>query len=245
MNIGVYGLGRFGAFWARLMAQKHDVVVYSRSSRPPLPEGVVHASPADLVLCDLLFLCVSISAMEPVVKELSGYTCGNCFVVDTCSVKLHPMNVMEQYLPPGVSYAGSHPMFGPDSAADGVAGLPAVISRGRCSPRQYAILKNILTEFGMKVHEMTAAEHDREAAFTQGVTHLVGRLLQGLDLKPSEIGTLGYNKLLEIIQQTCNDPRQLFVDLQRFNPHTADMRQAVKNSLHKILDSIDSPTREQ
>ena len=53
---------------------------------------------------------------------------------------------------------------------------------------------------------MTPDEHDREAAFTQGVAHYIGRVLSDLGVRRSPIGTVGYNKLLEIVEQTCNDP---------------------------------------
>ncbi len=70
---------------------------------------------------------------------------------------------------------------------------------------------------------MTPDEHDREAAFTQGVAHYIGRVLSDLGIQRSPIGTVGYNKLLEIVEQTCNDPWQLFLDLQRYNPaHARD-----------------------
>jgi prephenate dehydrogenase len=91
---------------------------------------------------------------------------------------------------------------------------------------------------GLAVHDLSPEEHDREAAYTQGVTHFMGRVLDDLDLGPSAIGTLGYTKLLEIIEQTCNDPFQLFVDLQRYNPFTGEMREKLSSSLRKMQDQL-------
>jgi prephenate dehydrogenase len=91
---------------------------------------------------------------------------------------------------------------------------------------------------------MSPEDHDREAATTQGLTHLVGRVLAEMQLRPSAIGSLGYQKLLEIIEQTCNDSWQLFLDLQRFNRYTREMRRRLEDSLARIrarLDSDDSP----
>ena len=56
-------------------------------------------------------------------------------------------------------------------------------------------------------------------------------MLSDLGVKRSPIGTVGYNKLLEIVEQTCNDPLQLFLDLQRYNPHTRKMRTRLEESL--------------
>lgn len=86
---------------------------------------------------------------------------------------------------------------------------------------------------------MSAEEHDREAAFTQGITHFIGRVLKDMNLKPSPIATMGYRKLLEIVEQTCNDPWQLFLDLQQYNPYTKEMRNQLQTSFQRILSSLD------
>jgi prephenate dehydrogenase len=95
----------------------------------------------------------------------------------------------------------------------------------------------------MDVIEMTPDEHDHQAAYTQGVTHFVGRVLQRLDLKECRIGTLGYHKLLEIVEQTCNDPLQLFHDLQRYNSYTGEMRNAVLESFQYTLKMLEEDMR--
>ena len=38
---------------------------------------------------------------------------------------------------------------------------------------------------GLVIQEMTTHEHDREAAYTQGITHFIGRTLNELNLHPS------------------------------------------------------------
>jgi hypothetical protein len=40
MEIGVYGLGRFGAFFAGLLAGRAAVKAYSRNPARPTPAGV-------------------------------------------------------------------------------------------------------------------------------------------------------------------------------------------------------------
>ena len=86
---------------------------------------------------------------------------------------------------------------------------------------------------------MDAEEHDREAAFTQGVTHYVGRVLAEMSLRESGIGPLGYQRLLSIVEQTCNDPWQLFADLQRFNPHTVEMRARLVAAFRRVAERLD------
>ncbi len=235
MKIGVYGLGRFGYFWAELLSEKFDVYAYNRSPGRAVPPTVTRCSLEELGDCDAIFLCVSISSLEPVVKALCGYVSDHTVVIDTCSVKSYPVTVMEQYLPGDVRYIATHPMFGPDSAKDGVRGLPLVYCSGRCEDEDNRFWLETFRSYGMRVLEMTPEEHDREAAYTQGITHFIGRVLNELHLKPSQIGTVGYNRLLEIVEQTCNDPLQLFHDLQRYNAFTHEMRLTLRGSIEHTM----------
>ena len=96
---------------------------------------------------------------------------------------------------------------------------------------------------GLSVQLMEPALHDRQAAFTQGLTHYLGRVLAELDLEPSQIASLGYRKLLEIIEQTCNDSWQLFYDLQQYNPYTREMRERLAASLKRVKSRLDEHRR--
>lgn len=239
MRIGVYGTGRFGSFWASLLARRAQVLCYNRSNRPP-PQGATTASEEDVLAADALFLCVTISAFGEVVERIAPRLGENTVVMDTCSVKVHPTRLMAQRIGSPQRCLGTHPMFGPDSAAQGVAGLPIVLTPRSTSPQIVEQWHQIFSDLGLAVSVMSPDEHDREAAFSQGVTHFVGRLLADLELSPSPIGTVGYQKLLEVVGQTCNDPYQLFLDLQRYNPHTSEMRSRLRASVDRLLLTLDS-----
>ncbi|OQY35568.1 MAG: prephenate dehydrogenase [Spirochaetaceae bacterium 4572_59] len=240
MRIGVYGLGRFGAFWAGLLAETFNVYGYSRNPDRLTPKGVNRVSFDELFDCQVLFLCNAISSMEEVLKDISGHLQPGTLVVDSCSVKVYPINLMKAILPEEVGILGTHPMFGPDSAKISVEGLPIVLCAERLRDEQYVYWKDRFRAMGLVIQEMTADEHDREAAYTQGITHFIGRTLNEMNLHPSAIGTAGYSGLLDIIKQTCNDPWQLFIDLQKYNPYTSDMRDDLHHGLEKMLNTFDS-----
>jgi arogenate dehydrogenase (NADP+) len=238
MNIGVYGLGRFGFFWAHLLAQHFSVSAYSRSAERKTPSGVERITEDELLRLPVLFICTSISAFDQVIERIAGRLSPGTLLLDTCSVKTYPVRVMERYVPEGVEILATHPMFGPDSAKDGVGGLPMVLCPVRISSKTLEWWRGFFQGLGLRVMIMSPQQHDREAAFTQGITHFVGRVLADLNLKESDIATLGYVKLLEIKEQTCNDPWQLFLDLQRFNPYTQEMRTRLNQSLTRILEQL-------
>jgi prephenate dehydrogenase len=203
-----------------------------------VPSGVRKTSEDEVLKCDAVFICVAISAMEEVVQRIAARLPSGTIVFDTCSVKVHPVEVMRRLLPRNIQIIGTHPMFGPDSGKDGIEGLPLVYCPVRTRDGVEKFWRTEFSELGLRVHTLSAEEHDKEAAYTQGITHFMGRVLDDLHLSPSAIGTVGYEKLLEIVEQTCNDPFQLFVDLQRFNPYTGEMREKLKASITKMQEEL-------
>ncbi len=236
-RIGVYGLGRFGRYWARLLSRHFQVIGYNRTQREV--EGIRLAESREVLSCDAVFFCVSISSFEQVLESAASEIPEGTVVFDTCSVKCQPAEIMRRVLPPGVESIATHPMFGPDSAGNGVKGLPLVFSPLRCSEQTEAFWKSYFRSLGLSVLEMSPEDHDKEAAVTQGITHVIGRVLGDLNLKESSIATLGYKKILEVIEQTCNDPYQLFLDLQHYNPYTHSMRLRLKESMDRVMRALE------
>ncbi len=236
-KIGIYGLGRFGLFWANLLSQNFEVIGYNRTERDF--SGITLGSREEVLSCSALFFCVSISSMKEVLQQCAQHIGRDTVVFDTCSVKCYPAKLMQEMLPSETQIIATHPMFGPDSGRNGVAGLPLVFSPLKADDKTQGFWRDYFLSIGLDVLEMTPEEHDREAAVTQGITHVIGRVLGGLDLGPSRIGTLGYRKILEVVEQTCNDPYQLFMDLQHYNPYTHSMRLRLKQSLDEVMQALE------
>lgn len=240
MNVGVYGLGRFGSFWASQLSRYVEVRGFNRTARENAPDGVVLVSEDEVLACDAVILCVAISSFKDVVSRIAGKLKPGTVVIDTCSVKVYPAQVMEQLLPPGIDIIATHPMFGPDSGKNGVVGLPLVFAPIRCDVSIADAWRDIFLRMRLQVLEMECSRHDREAAYSQGVTHFVGRVLDELHLEPTQLATVGYRNLMSIVEQTCNDPIQLFYDLQRYNPYAHDMHVRLKDALDTVLAVLDT-----
>jgi len=238
MKIGVYGLGRFGSFWASELA-KHGFTVfgYGRSAKEA-PAGVVLVTEDEVLSGDVLFYCVAISAFEEVLKRTAPKIKASTLVMDTCSVKIYPAKLMRKHLGEEVPCIATHPMFGPDSGKNGIAGLPMVICPVHASS---ALVQEWVEEFSrwkLNVHQMSCDQHDREAAWSQGITHFVGRTLSELSLGETQLATTGYRSLTSIVEQTCNDPLQLFYDLQRYNPYAKQMRMGLKGAVDTVMQTL-------
>jgi prephenate dehydrogenase len=86
--------------------------------------------------------------------------------------------------------------------------------------------------------ELTPDAHDRMAASTQGITHFIGRVLDESGVRSTQINTFGFNELLGVIEQTCNDSWDLFKDLQKYNPYTNKMIDKLIKKINKLHKEI-------
>ena len=238
--VAVIGLGRFGSFWASLLSTQFEVIAWSRSKNRETPKGVKRVSFEELFEADTLFLCNAISSMEIVATQIAPMLKPSTVVIDTCSVKVSPLTTLREKLPKQIEILGTHPMFGPDSAKSGVVGLPIVVSSFSQTNKTLKFWIESFKAMKLKVIEMSPDEHDREAAYTQGITHFVGRVLNEMHLEESQMATKGYCSLQNIMKQTCNDPWQLFEDLQKYNSYTSMMRDDLHKALALMLVKFDS-----
>lgn len=239
MQVGVIGLGRFGQFWAKLLLQRADAVYAWNRTPRELPYGVKPLDASSYPNLDVVYICTAIGSVGQVAATVAPMLSPHTVVADTCSVKVKPLADLERIITRN-PILGTHPMFGPDSAKQGVKGLPLVLSPVSIEASQYQRIRDFFTGYELEILEMTPDQHDREAAYTQGITHFIGRVLKDLDLQPSQIATMGYTRLLQVMEQTCNDPWSLFMDLQQQNPHTTDMRRQIKDSLDKVLRMLET-----
>ena len=88
------------------------------------------------------------------------------------------------------------------------------------------------------IEEITADQHDMMAAKSQGLTHLIGRVIDDFGTQKTNIDTVGYQALHKLVSQTCNDSWELFEDIQKFNPYTESMITDLNQSFKRIVDSL-------
>lgn len=239
-TVSVYGYGRFGKFWADILAEDFHVKVYSRSGVRPdqVNPGIDISDEKGIFDCDAIFFCVSIRSFEEVLRESRPYYNKDTVFFDTCSVKTLPSAWMVEHLPKGSHIIATHPMFGPDSYRQSKRKLPMVMCNIRTDKEVLNEWVQYFTSKSLQVELMPPDEHDRMTASSQGITHYVGRVLADLQLKPTPIDTHGYQLLLHIIEQTCNDSRQLFLDLQNFNPYADQVLRELDASIARINSAL-------
>lgn len=239
-RIGILGFGRFGKLMARNLAADFELRVCDPAAIEPDVRSA-GARPVDLAAAaqsDVVVLAVPISRMQAALAQIKPHLRTGSLVVDVCSVKDHPIRWMQDLLPEDIDILGTHPMFGPDSAADTLQGRKIVLCRVRVEAERYEKIRGYLASKGLTVIETTAAEHDRQIAVSLALTHFIGRALAGMGAKPQVIDTEGYQRLLRILEVVENDTWQLFEDMNRFNPYAEKTRQAFLEALETIEQKV-------
>lgn len=247
MTIGIIGLGRFGRIAVKHLHKflsKVRIVVATSQTHPHLPHGVKQVTRSQAAQSDVVIPCVPISAFETVIKSISPHLKPNALIVDVCTVKAHPVKVMKRVLPKTVSILATHPMFGPESAKPGLKGNTTVIWPVRTPKQLISKLKTFAKNHGHRLVVMSPQRHDQLLARSQAITHLFGRLIHQLGIKPTLIDTEAFKALLKIQPFIINDSQELFTDMFRFNPHAQRMLSRVKKTLMQ-LESRLNPNKDK
>ena len=85
-----------------------------------------------------------------------------------------------------------------------------------------------------KMIEMSCDTHDKYAADSQFITHLTGRILGQQGLRSTPIDTRGFQSVLKLVDNTCRDSFDLFYGLFKYNKHSADQIQRLREAFANV-----------
>jgi prephenate dehydrogenase len=241
MKFGIIGYGRFGQLWANALSSYGEVIIYDEL----LKMGDIKKA----VKADIIFLTVPISQFENCCENIKKYLNPDnnpeSLLVDCCSVKIYPVNMMRKIFSEKQNMIATHPLFGPDSvqSTGGLKGHKIVICPVYNNKLRYQKmvepLEMIFHNMGLEIIHSTAEDHDQQMANSQNLIHFIGRGLSALKLHPQMLSTPDFQALLHINQMVVNDTRQLFFDMQYYNPYAKPLRQDFIDSLVKLQVEID------
>jgi prephenate dehydrogenase len=153
-------------------------------------------------------------------------------VVDVGSVKVKPAEIMEKLLPGDVAVVATHPLFGPQSACNGILGLRIAICPIR--GRRFRVAA-FCRKLGLDVIITTPEEHDRDVAEVQGLTHLVASLVVKMNPQPTRMTTRSFELLMSAVDMVRHDAPEVFQAILGANPYAEDVLKRFK-SLTSALD---------
>jgi prephenate dehydrogenase len=241
MTFSIIGFGRFGQLWAQALSSFGEIYVYNQTSVPTTSNPKIHpVTLAEAAQADIIFLCVPISQFEQCCQDIKPLLNPNGLIVDCCSVKIYPTQVMQKIFAPTQSLIGTHPLFGPDSVqrTGSLNNHKIVVCPIHCDPQKENQLLDIFQKLQLHTIITTADEHDKQMANSQGLIHFIGRGLTMLNLPEQDLATPDYQALLHITNMVVNDSWQLFIDMQTYNPYAMTLRHKFLQQLNKIDQQI-------
>ncbi|WP_417468957.1 prephenate dehydrogenase/arogenate dehydrogenase family protein [Maricaulis sp.] len=219
-RIGLIGLGAFGRFAAGHLAAHFDILGHDPDA-PPVA-GIERVSLAEAAACPVVVLAVPVQALAQTCAAIAPDLPAGALVLDVASVKVEPMRVMRETMPDHVRIIGTHPLFGPQSAANGLAGQSIVICPD--AGIDASGVAALCEQLGLDVHLSDADTHDRAMADVQALTHLVSRVIAELDIPPPPYTTRSYDLLRQATDLVRNDSDELFQAIEQLNPYAAALR---------------------
>ncbi len=239
IKVGLFGYGRFGKLLYEQLKKHVHIAVYEPVRRPAEQGDPEFLSLEKICRNNLIILAVPVSVVPQISDQISGLVAPGTIIMDVCAVKQYPLSVLQEKLPPDIQIFGSHPLFGPDSVQDSMEGHVMITSPVRISSHSLKMVQDFWQGFGIRLVEMTPQEHDRLMAWTLGLTHFLGRGLKHLPLPATDVATRDYQNLIQLMEKINRDTWELFLDMQRYNPFTADMRRKLIQSLNNLKDELD------
>jgi prephenate dehydrogenase len=223
-SLGIIGFGAFGRLMAQHLSAYFDIYAYDPAPQPET-DGVTFATLATAAACGIVVLATPVGQFEAVIAAIAPHLKAGTLVLDVGSVKVVPAEIMLRCLPPDVDIIATHPLFGPQSARDGLAGLKIALcplrGTGTGAARLAAFLRRAL---GLTVIMTTPEAHDREAAMVQGLTHLIAKVLVRMEPLPSRMTTRSFDLLLQAVEMVRHDAPEVFEAIERANPYARQVR---------------------
>ena len=233
-EIGIIGFGQFGRFMAQHLAPFYDVSVCDNAALQTEAEkiNVKWRDFETVARKEIVIFAVPLSGFEQVLRRAVPFLRSDAICFDVCSVKMQPLEMMSRILPETVEIIGTHPLFGPQSGREGIAGMRVALCPVRTSKTNE--IKRFLTEkLKLRVFEKSPEAHDEEMAHVQALTHFVARALDELHVFDSELATVSYEELMRAARLVSEDSWELFQTIQQGNPFAGEKR---KEFIEKLIE---------
>ncbi len=246
-TLAIIGFGRFGQLMAGVLREHFEVCAYNPrdKSRIAAKLGIGYESSLEKATQkDIVVLSMPISALEDVLQKIAPHLKQRALVLDVCSVKQAPAELMSRLLPEHVDIIRTHPLFGPDSSkvcdkgGYDISGRKVAVCPVRTKKWNVDKVCKFLRKLGLVTYVVTPEEHDRQMAVAQGLTHYIALGLMKMNVGRQKLTTPNFDMLLEIVSRLESDTDVLLRDIQVMNPYAEDQREKFRKMLDEIEKKI-------
>ncbi|MBC7130736.1 prephenate dehydrogenase/arogenate dehydrogenase family protein, partial [Candidatus Bathyarchaeota archaeon] len=177
MKIAIIGAGKMGRWFAKFFQKEGMQVILSDKDSEKLRKtaeelGVEAAENIEAVkMADRILICVPIESFEELIAEIHQYIQPKQEVMDICSVKEKPVEIMHKYIKKG-AILGTHPLFGPGIKS--IKNQNFILTPTNSEEEKIAIdFGNWLESRGARVVRMTPREHDELMSAVIGLPYFI------------------------------------------------------------------------
>ena len=186
----------------------------------------IHTDPAAAVAdVDLVLLCTPIGTMSELAASFATHLDSDTIVTDAGSVKVSVVAHLEPLL--GKKFVGAHPMAGSERSglaaarSDLFEGAPCLLTPTEATDaRALEQVRAFWISLGMRLTELSPADHDRLVARISHLPHAVAFALVNLvaDSLPEGAGLLAGGSFRDATRVAASDPG-LWTGILSENPH--------------------------
>ncbi len=236
MKLAIIGAaGKMGLWFTRFfLEQGFSVIVAGRTKKKLLKikeefDVEVADNATAVKNADRVLICVPIENFEEVVKEIAPYVKSDQQIIDICSIKGFPVDVMHKHLSKATTL-GTHPMFGP--SAKSVKNQNFVLTPTNAKERQFANdFKTWLEERKAKVSVMSPKRHDELISFVLGLSHFVGMVACDTLLSKSDFNEMknvagpSFKLLSTLAERVASQDPEFYASLQIHLPRVEEIEE--------------------
>ncbi|HUK85060.1 MAG TPA: prephenate dehydrogenase/arogenate dehydrogenase family protein [Candidatus Acidoferrum sp.] len=248
MKVAVIGAGKMGVWFAKFLNSKNYEVILADRKKEKL-EKLIDLTvdfttnfEEAIIDADQIFLCVSINAIEEVVKAISPFLHKGQIVMDICSIKEAPVKTMHKYIKTA-TVLGTHPVFGPGSS--GLKHKAYVLTPTNPAEEKIADeFKKWLETEEAHVFIMSPKKHDDLISVVLGLPHFLGlvtceTLLEQRNFPESKkIAGTTYRMLFTLAEATALETPDLYASLQTNLPKLGEIEDQFMAKAQEWLELI-------
>jgi len=238
-TLGIIGFGQMAQFMCKFLNDKFNVFASDRDDKSSIAKqlGVKFVSIEEAASKEIIILSVPINQIRSTMLRIRNKLREGSLLLDICSVKVNPLKAMLDLAPENIEIIGTHPLFGPQSGANGIKGLKIVLCPVRTSKTKD--IERFCESLGLEVIICNPEEHDKSIAETQALEHFIGRALINIDAQEGKITTPTFSNLMALKNTFKNDSLDLFRLMEKENPFAKEVRKRFLNELNKIQEDLE------
>lgn len=235
-TLSVIGVGAFGEFILKHITPYFETSIYDEFRDLTDVADIYNVKVCNLdevVKSDILIISVPVRSIQSVANQIKNKLKAGQLIMDVASVKCFPTECLVKTLPSYVDIVGLHPLFGPQSGKISIHGqnIAVVNVRGHKIAKVSSFLSDRL---GLNVIECSAEEHDRQMAYVQGLTHMIAKVFQTMDMPHIYQETKTFSLLRQMVEMIKDDSDELFNAIQTDNPYVEETKKRFFQSVKDL-----------